>query len=319
MNALLPIERARLRVKPDEEVEDFNAELEEIEPDPNDILSDLEFGPLPPDVGDGSTLSAAKVKEIHIAADFDERRLALEPPKALRLATSIPFVKLKRNLHTGITGRDVKALQRILRAAHCRTLAPTGHFRKVTKVNVQLFQKRHHLRQDGVVGPVTWSAMHPYMDGYTVWLVNHTVIRKPIADHLDHMVKVAWWYYARRPLHYLQQRPAYDWAPPPNVDYYLDCSEYVMVCSRAGGLSDPSGFGWTGYGNTDSFLQHMRHTWTPKRGDLALYANPGHVAIITGVSAQYHALMCLSHGSEGGPHYIPVHYRTPVAYLTWRS
>jgi hypothetical protein len=339
MNVLEPIERARLRYWPDESVPTDPAsvleELETAEPDV-DILSDLEFGFLPEDWGDGSephlidspahpetgerVQMASKAGIIPITASgIAEMHAALAVPSELRLATILPVVKLKRTMHIGQHGRDIKALQRILKAANVRKGETTSKFRKATRMQVITYQRRHGLHADGIVGPKTWGTMGRYMDGYTAWLVHHTVVRRPITDDIDHMVKVAWWYYAHRPLHYYQQRPMQYTAPPPNVDRYLDCSEYVYVCAKAGGLPDPSGFGYTGIGNTDTFLQHMRHTWTPKRGDLALYANPGHVTIVTGYSDAYGALMCLSNGSDAGPRYLPVHYRSPVAYLTWRT
>jgi hypothetical protein len=109
-----------------------------------------------------------------------------------------------------------------------------------------------------------------------------------------------------------------DTAPPPSIDRYLDCSEYVYVCAKAAGLPDPSGSGYDGWGNTYSFLAHMRSTTHPQRGDLAFYADPSHVAIIAG-AASNGALMVLSNGSDLGPRYLDMHYRTPVAYRTWRS
>lgn len=319
MNALEPIERALLRLSP-EPPPDLLTELETVEPDINEMLSDLELGFMPEDWGDGSEPDAATLSAMHAAAT-PEQRAALELPRGvlLRSSTPPPIVKLKRVLHTGMKGRDVGAMQRCLKAANVRKGDPSGHFRKPTRMQVLTYQRRHGLHADGAVGPKTWASMARYMDGYTRWLVQHTVIRKPITDEIDHFIKVAWWYYVRRPHHYLQQRPMEDTGPPPNDDEYLDCSEYVYVCAKAGGLPDPSGLGYSNYGNTDSFLQHMRHTWSPQRGDLALYSNPGHVTIITGFSDAYGAVMCLSNGSDGGPLFIPVHYRSPVAYLTWRT
>lgn len=231
---------------------------------------------------------------------------------------SVPF---HRRLHVGCQGGDVRALQRALHKAGYRGLSPTGDYRDVTRREVVQFQKHHGIRlRRGIVRENTWHALQPYFDGYDGWLVNHWWEHRhpPIQNKIDRFVKTAWLYYSNRPLRYYQQRPMQNTGPPPNIDRYLDCSEYVYVCAKAAGLPDPSGLGYTGYGNTYSFLAHMRHTSNPRRGDLVFYDNPSHVAIIVG-EARGGVLMVLSNGSDYGPRYLNMRYRTPVAYRTWRT
>lgn len=226
------------------------------------------------------------------------------------------FVPFRRTLHLGVTGGDVRALQRALIAADCRTVPATGEFRKITRRNVILFQRRHGIHKDlGVVRANTWRALHPYWDSYSRYLVLHTHIAPPLTDKIDKFVKVAWQHYDARPLRYVQERPMRNITP---IDRYLDCSEYVAACAHAAGLPDPSGFGWNGYGNTDSFLAHMPRPAAPQRGDLAFYSGPSHVTIIVG-SVRKYGLMCLSNGSDYGPRYLNVSYRTPTAFRTFRG
>jgi hypothetical protein len=235
--------------------------------------------------------------------------------------SKVPF---KRVLHEGMHGGDVRALQRALRKAHVRKGDATGEFHKPTKLQVINFQRHHGIRKDrGVVHANTWDALQPYFDGYDAYLVKHVHLTPTTTDKLDRFVHVAWQYYYHAPLHYYQQRPMEDTGPLPNIDTYLDCSEFVYVCAKQAGLSDPSGYDppWTGYGNTDSYLAHMRHIGISavKKGDLAFYSNPGHVGIIVGFSDRYKDHMVIEHGSEGGPRYTYMHYRQPTEYTTWRK
>lgn len=225
----------------------------------------------------------------------------------------VPF---RRVLRVGTAGGDVRALQRALRSADCRGPLPTGEFRNLTKRNVTLFQKRHGIRVDrGVVRQNTWEALYPYFDAYSLYLVKHTHISPPVTTKIDKFVKVAWQHYDARPLRYVQERPMRNTTP---IDRYLDCSEYVYCCAKAAGLPDPSGMGYSGWGNTYSFLAHMPHRDTPEKGDLVFYSNPSHVAIIVG-QGRNHGWMVLSNGSDLGPRLLPLGYRTPSAYRTFRG
>lgn len=65
----------------------------------------------------------------------------------------------------GDTGDDVKRLQRVF--ARNKSLGPDavdGGFGPRTEQAVKDFQQANGLVADGVVGPVTWSHMHPYRE-----------------------------------------------------------------------------------------------------------------------------------------------------------
>jgi hypothetical protein len=234
--------------------------------------------------------------------------------------TIVPF---RRELRRGMEGQDVRALQRALKKAGYRQSDPTGHFRKPTELQTIQFQMHHGIRKErGIVRENMWNYLTPFFDGYDRYLVENLHLTPKLTDKLDKLVNVAWQYYYHRPLHYLQQRPMEDTGPLPNIDSYLDCSEFVYVCAKQAGLPDPSGYDppYPGYGNTDSFLAHMRHISITdvRKGDLAFYANPGHVGIVVGYASRYRDYMVIEHGSEGGPDYTQMHYRDPVAFTTWR-
>jgi len=65
----------------------------------------------------------------------------------------------------GDTGDDVKRLQRVF--ARAKVLGPAdvdGVFGRNTDVAVKDFQQSNGLTADGIVGPITWSHVHPYRE-----------------------------------------------------------------------------------------------------------------------------------------------------------
>lgn len=63
----------------------------------------------------------------------------------------IPF----RTMHFGMHGSDVKRQQKRLRHIGYTSVKTTGYFGKATRRAVKLFQKKHKLHIDGVIGPKT--------------------------------------------------------------------------------------------------------------------------------------------------------------------
>lgn len=98
---------------------------------------------------------------------------------------------------------------------------------------------------------------------------------------------------------------------------YYDCSSFATWCLWNGlfvpyGVRDVvNGEGWRA-GYTGTMLDHGKrvvHEYNIKIGDLALYGSgpPGeHVAICIGGGK------VISHGSEGGPYLLPLHYRSDL-------
>lgn len=96
-----------------------------------------------------------------------------------------------------------------------------------------------------------------------------------------------------------------------------DCSAFVTWCLWNGlshyGVRDVvNGQNWrAGYtGTMVSRGKRVVHEANIMRGDLALYGDPfggsGHVAVCVGGG------MVISHGSESGPHFLPLHYRSDL-------
>ncbi len=78
-----------------------------------------------------------------------------------------------RVLKLGSTGTYVETLQTALNRAGFGSTEPDGIFGPRTQANVLRFQEQNGLFADGIVGPLTWARLKPYLTGY----ITHTVAR----------------------------------------------------------------------------------------------------------------------------------------------
>lgn len=131
--------------------------------------------------------------------------------------------------------------------------------------------------------------------------------------------------------HYSQQRPYTGLGVEPERRHVNDCSSFVaLVFHYAMGqtglyLADPLGYSYGGWGYTGSQLD-----WLEKHGsrvpldhrfytgDMALYGAgfPSHTTICRYNGLQGAALWS-SHGNEGGPNVVKLHYRDDLIGV-WR-
>lgn len=107
---------------------------------------------------------------------------------------------------------------------------------------------------------------------------------------------------------------------------YADCSSLATWCLWNGlfipfGVRDTvNGAKWQA-GYTGTMLSHgklVRQLASVQRGDLVIYgqAAPGkHVAIVVGRRKSDGKIMCVSHGSEPAPFYVPFDYRSDVLQI----
>lgn len=210
-----------------------------------------------------------------------------------------------RSQTKGYSGNDVWVTQDALRAwgkakrpareSNVRRFAPTGHFQEATVLEVKHFQKLHSLPQTGVLGKRTWDLLEPYMTAKDIAVANDYYDRYVALDERTAIVAAMFEAYTHRLTdHYLEIRRM-TWVSTPEKDRdsaeFLnnnDCSALATWGYYVGtkGRLDPTGFDFTGWGNTGSLTEHGTWTKTPQLADLALYTNPGHVAVVTRIDSR---------------------------------
>ncbi len=79
----------------------------------------------------------------------------------------MPTLRLQAN------GPDVELAQLALQRAGVLQADPDGQFGPQTRAAVVAFQRQNRLTPDGVIGPVTWRKLTPYLQGYVTHTVKH--------------------------------------------------------------------------------------------------------------------------------------------------
>jgi hypothetical protein len=220
---------------------------------------------------------------------------------------------LPRILRLGSKGRDVRALQRALRAAGFRQGPPTPKpttFDDATDVEVRAFQGAHQLFVDGEVGPDTYGALAPHYDAVGIRLLN--AVREANPDTLRRKIAAAahCGFVNRAEVHYTQEPGTrmdgiLHERRPPDFPRSADCSSFAIWCYWAASAPDPNESGFSG-GWSGSLVQKGQETDEAGVGDIAFYgtsrSNINHVTVAVGNGR------CVSHGQESGPLLLPLDY-----------
>lgn len=131
-----------------------------------------------------------------------------------------------------------------------------------------------------------WQRLGPYRVRKLTWRA-----RVKLQLHAAILHEPAW--------HYLQVR-AYQLRWVPGMVCRTDCSGGASLMHKQGGGQDPSGYGFNGYGNSETIYQHLRSRRITARealpGDLVYW--PGHVCVVYQHGADP---VLWSHGQEAGP------------------
>ena len=139
---------------------------------------------------------------------------------------------------------------------------------------------------------------------------------------------------ANRPdIHYAQFRPMNHLGKSPSSEFTADCSGFVTGAFRWADLytkfavNDPNGNNYSGYGWTGTLLSHNRKHRIPLNhkffiGDMAIYApslsDTRHV-VICRKNGNTQTSIWTSHGSEGGPYSVYLHYRNDLLVVVRSS
>jgi hypothetical protein len=124
-----------------------------------------------------------------------------------------------------------------------------------------------------------------------------------------------WHYVEKRPLSFPSLQEA------EHGVVFADCSFDVIILCKLAGLPDPSGNGYSGYGNSTSLFFHLEHITAAeaKIGDAVVFGPEGdqHAAMIRRLVKD--KVLC-SHGSEDGPKFVALSveaagHEPPVTFL----
>jgi hypothetical protein len=131
-----------------------------------------------------------------------------------------------------------------------------------------------------------------------------------IAQVRQNMVSNCQWGVANHDrIFYAEIRP-YPLTPPRTLPFTTDCSGFATMMARWSGAADPNGFGFNGYGNTDTMLAHSQHISQAdtQPGDFLVFGlNPSvHVVVLVQSAAGGDGALCVSHGQPGDPIQVPI-------------
>lgn len=132
-----------------------------------------------------------------------------------------------------------------------------------------------------------------------------TQTQTSITQVRQNMVSNCQWGVAHRAqIHYAETRP-YPRIPPRTLPFTTDCSGFATMMASWSGAADPNGFGFNGYGNTDTMLAHSPHIPRAETqpGDFVVFGvNPSvHVVVLVQSAAGGDGALCVSHGQEDDP------------------
>ena len=225
-----------------------------------------------------------------------------------------------RIIKPGDRGPDVQALKRALADAKLFPWPgdhPDPHYGPIAQAAVKKFQAQHHLDQDAEVGPKTLIALLPHFDRFGLHLLAQGQPAAGGGGTRHAVVAAALLAYNKRDqIHYTEDMKrrmegVVKRIKPPNVPSVGDCSSMVTWYYFAAGAPDPNGAGYNGSGFTGTLDRGRTVSIDQSQpGDYVLYgtAHPwAHVALFVGEKQGQH--MVVSHGSEGGPYYLPWNYR----------
>ena len=106
-------------------------------------------------------------------------------------------------------------------------------------------------------------------------------------------------------IHYAETRPMPINIPKYSLPFTTDCSGFATIMAKWSGAADPNGYGFDGYGNTDSMLAHSEHISRDgsQPGDFVVFGvNPStHVVVLVQSAAGGYDALCVSHGQEADP------------------
>lgn len=241
---------------------------------------------------------------------------------------------MRRTLHLTnphMKGQDVKDCQWLLNQHHHANLNVDGDFGIATATECKEWKWDFGYPSDKCT-PSFGQFAYDLLTGTVAQPADYAKRAKDRAESADTVsakrkkaVDYGLWGIANEPqIHYAMVRPMDRLNDLLSLPAWNDCSEFVTKAYKYGGLPDPNGNNYDGYGNTDTLLQHMKQISKEsiRLADLVVWGNlpnSHHVAMVIGLASDP---ILVSHGREGGPNriafsvenrwqaYRPVHWLT---------
>jgi hypothetical protein len=201
------------------------------------------------------------------------------------------------------------------------------------------FQRAHDIRPTGQTGLATFKALRretnrkgqPAMDSVAVnlfedaWAIknppkppNIVIVREALAEFLREMelYNYKWWYSQLRPNNALGDDP--DEGGRGDCSTLEPCGTYMVRAETGLFVPDPTGYGYSGWGNTQSILNNLRERKVTNGqyevGDCALYGpawQTRHMSMCRQRGTAQTAIFT-SHGSQSAPYATRLWYRGDV-------
>lgn len=235
-------------------------------------------------------------------------------PKPKRV---IPFL---RRLEGGEEGLDVNAIKRgLAQAGFGKLEGITNTFGPGMVENLKKFQGSKGIEPSGRYGPKTHKALAPHFDARAAHLYTSFDPTDTEAQTRSEIVAAMLLLFNHRAdVHYTQtakrMQGVREKLKPPTFPNFEDCSSAATWAYYVADAPDPNGLGYNGQGFTGTMAQHGKVVSPDKaaKGDLVLYGSGApwnHVAVYIGNGK------VISHGSEPGPFFLPMKYRSDVGEI----
>lgn len=304
--------------------------LEAFDAEEFELYGDIDEAPLDESEEDGNdSLIVVQPDGDYYAEEPAERFVGRAQQRVTPKRKVVPFVRELRPRKPPLVGRDVRAVQRGLKARGAK-LPVTGKYGDATVKAVRAFQAKRGLDADGVYGKATHKALVPAFDARAILLMNLAKKNRPskqgLLERVQDQIEAAaiFGYNNRGRIDYSQGSGRMNGVRygkvPPSIPNPEDCSSYskwtYYVAKRlvAPALPDPDGLAWAPWGYTGTLCVHGRGGGKQKAA-LGFYGGSWgathHVVISIGERSR-----CISHGSWAGPLLLDWNYRSD--FLGWR-
>ena len=225
----------------------------------------------------------------------------------------------------GDKGPVIRAFKSALRRHGYNKIIVNDVFGDLTKQALIEFQIKYRLSGSGNYGTRTHNIIQHWLTPAEVKVYEQHVgvsqNRKEVASRAAYVERLRTAGFKminnRANVHYTQKNNRMEGVKRrlhlPDYPRWEDCSSSVTWLFYQAGLPDPNGLGFNGYGYTGTLCRNGRvvNRSEAMPGDMVFYGGGapwGHVGLV--ITGSGNSAMIFSHGSESGPKYLSMGYRS---------